>query len=126
MWALNIIQDCKLAPWYRAGEWGYETLEWGFPEYPIARFRIEYDEVDSDDGKTMQRQLGRWWYIEPDFTREAIIKAAYLAITVSDEHRRREGFLYNKATPFNPHTHLYIGPHTSYDFDMPLGERIGG
>jgi hypothetical protein len=70
--------------------------------WPKIRFRVEYMEPDADTGDP-ELQCGRWWYVEDYFTKQDIVKAAWAALTMSDEHRRREGFRYKNAQVFSPH-----------------------
>lgn len=78
------------------------------------RFRITYIEADADnyanfpwdENPVVEAQYGRWWYIERDMSEEAIIKTAWLALTVSDEHARREWFRVDGVQIFSPHNRI--------------------
>lgn len=105
---------------HRRVEWKVEGVHGSFitsglilledvEDLPVARFRIEYNERDVET-HVMERQLARWWYVDRTFTTEAVIKAAWLALRTSDEHRQREGFVVNGQRIFNPH--------------KPLGENL--
>lgn len=98
-----------LAPWYREAAFKVEiTSTTHHPStWAPVRFRIEYMEPDTVTG-TPELQRGRWWYVEHDFSDEAIIKTAWAALTMSDEHRRREGFAFNGHRIFDPHKKVTI------------------
>ena len=51
-------------------------------------------------------QQGRVWLIEPDATKEAVIKTAYLAVKQFVEHETAEGFMYRGVRVFDPHKEL--------------------
>lgn len=121
----EILSTIQLPTWYREVEWHTEPVHgFCFPpivpavqldnflfkradmvDGPTARFRIEYMEPDVDTG-ALERQYARWWYVEPDWNAEAVIKTAWLALVVSDEHRRREAFSVNGQLIFEPHKKL--------------------
>lgn len=104
-----VLSQIKLAPWYRNVEWEIQPItcitETGL-EGPYARFRIVYDEPDVVTG-IIDSQYARWWYIEAGMTNEALIKSAWLALTVSDEHRRRESFSVAGRRVFDPHKPIF-------------------
>lgn len=113
----RVLEQIQLASWYRECEWEVqEVTAWIYPDGwsradvngPTARFRIVYNEPDVETGET-KWQYARWWYVEPDFSEENLIKTAWLALTVSDEHRRREGFTVNGKRIFSPHTSIMKG-----------------
>lgn len=87
-------------------------LEFYGPPYPkwdvIGRFRIKYTEIDSQYEQFEEEQFSRWWYIERDMDEEAVVKTAWLALTVSDEHARREWFKVDDRRIFSPHNRILI------------------
>lgn len=101
------LSKVEIAAWYRNVEWNVQDFRYSVADGPniIARFRIEYDEPDVDTGK-MERQLARWWYVDEQFTEESLIKSAWAALTMSDEHRRREAFIFEGQRIFSPHNPL--------------------
>ncbi len=104
-----ILAGIALPDWYRNIRWGVEALP--FPpggRWPPVRFRIEYDEPDVETGQ-METQRARWWYVEPDFDEERVVKAAWLALRISDEHRQREAFTYKGRRPMDPHRSIIEG-----------------
>lgn len=128
----DVLKGITLAPWYRECAWKVQALDPGhayMPEArtyivgtgPVARFRIEYLEPDTETG-IVERQHARWWYVEPHMTRDDIIKTAWLALTVSDEHRRREGFQVDGVRIFNPHNPLPFSL-ASAEFDQGVNSK---
>ena len=106
----KVLESIRLADWYRKGEWFSQFIRGNERDIAegianVGRFRIQYVEADNETGE-VQMQYGRWWYVEADFSEEALIKTAWLAVAVSDEHRRREGFLVNEFRTFDPHAPL--------------------
>ena len=73
----------------------------------ILKFRITYYEPDTDTGQP-EKQHGRWWYVEDHWSHDDLVKTCWLAITISDEHRRREWFKVNGVAVFNPHQSLFV------------------
>lgn len=126
---VELLSYTTFAPWYREGYWATEALPFN-TGLPRTRFRLEYMEQDADDPDRFDLQCGRWWYVEQDMDAEALLKTAWLAVTVSDEHRRREGFEFKGQRPFNPHSRLRVEglkfERAMSDVDFPLGERVGG
>lgn len=108
----RIINKIKLATFYREGEcfWEFEPVDWwhlgsNLDNAPIARFRFCYYESDTETGVS-EVQRARWWYVEDTMDEEAIVRTAWMALGVSDEHRRREAFKYDGRMVFNPHAKL--------------------
>lgn len=103
----QVLSAITLAPWYREAAFTVEFNDKAGHAWAPVRFRIEYMEPDTVTG-TPELQCGRWWYVETDFSDEAILKTAWAALTMSDEHRRREGFMHNGHRIFDPHKKVTI------------------
>lgn len=69
-----------------------------------------YDCVDSHNKNATKPEewRGRKWYLSEHMTEDEIVKTAYLAFEIAVRHEVLEGFRFNDALVFNPHT-----PYTS-------------
>lgn len=75
------LDNIKLPEWYRSVSWEVQPMHaQPAPWEPTvcARFRLVYTEPDVINLEPSV-QRGRWWYVEDDFTYEAVIRTAWLA-----------------------------------------------
>lgn len=88
---LAAIKSCSYLDWYcrLSDSW----------------LQVCFTAPDSKTGE-MTEQRGRKWRLSPHMTRGEIVQTLFLAISVAEEHERRENFQYRGERIFGPHHDL--------------------
>ena len=90
------VRDVLREVQFKDGSFVIEEIERGF----LVQLRCTEEDVD-----TGQREMyrGRQWFIRRGASRDEIVRTAFLAAAVWQEHEARESFTYRGARIFGPH-----------------------
>jgi hypothetical protein len=95
----DIVRDVLRHVQFKDGTFAIEEIERGY----LVQLRCPEENVDTG-AREMYR--GRQWFIRREASRDEIVRTAFLAAAVWQEHETREAFTYRGARIFGPHANV--------------------